>query len=332
MRRRTRILVGLALLSAVAQQDHDPLVWLLSFMLALGLYPFALGVLCAFALSPFALILASWLLWRRHRDGRFPGWARAAAAAGARGSPRATPTAASAAETRCAVNARRHAARPLSTRRAPGPSGGGPPALGGTRPGACGCGARQLTDEPPLEEHMATLTTHPAPSAAPALTAMPLEEPDQEFLERLEAMEVRLDPGPLAVVMVLHDAGHTAEQIASVTGLHPVVVGLETRRELQRRVEVPALTVEEWNSLAAGTHVPSRQLRQMIDTAIRFGEGLSRTSLLRDAGINDSTHGQRLLGFKPYPCEPPPRETVTCEYAVGVAYALHRAPVEVQGL
>jgi hypothetical protein len=80
MRRLTRILIGLALLSAVAQQDHDPLVRLLSFVLALMLYPFALGLVCAVALSPFALILASWLLWRRHRDGRFPGWARTAAA------------------------------------------------------------------------------------------------------------------------------------------------------------------------------------------------------------------------------------------------------------
>jgi hypothetical protein len=79
MRKFTCILIGLALLSAVSQQDFGPLYRLLAFPLALVLYPFAAAVVLAVMLSPFAFGLAAWLLWRRHRDGRFPGWASNAA-------------------------------------------------------------------------------------------------------------------------------------------------------------------------------------------------------------------------------------------------------------
>jgi hypothetical protein len=79
MRKFTRILIGLALLSAVSQQDFGPLYRLLAFPLALALYPFAAAIVLAVMLSPFAFALAAWLLWRRHRDGRYPGWASSAA-------------------------------------------------------------------------------------------------------------------------------------------------------------------------------------------------------------------------------------------------------------
>ncbi len=159
-----------------------------------------------------------------------------------------------------------------------------------------------------------------------------LAEQDQELLERLESLQVRLEPVVLAAVMALHDRGETAEQIAGVVRLHPVVVRLEVRRELERRMEVPALTAAEWNGLADGTYVPSKQLREMIDEAVRFRKGSSRTSVMHDAGINDSCYGHRLLGYKPWPGQTRKRETIACGYAARVANALGRAPVEVQGL
>ena len=79
MRRLRRIIIVLALLSAVSQQDFGPLVRLLAFPLALVLYPLALAVIVGVLLAPFAFGLAVWLLWCRHRDGQFPGWAQAIA-------------------------------------------------------------------------------------------------------------------------------------------------------------------------------------------------------------------------------------------------------------
>lgn len=178
---------------------------------------------------------------------------------------------------------------------------------------------------------MATLTIAPAQDPL-AASDESLAEEDQELLERLESLQVRLEPAVLAAVMALDDNGQTAEQIAAAVKLHPLVVRLEVRRELARRNETPALTVEEWNGLAAGTHVPSKQLREMIDTAVRCRHGFSRTSVLHDAGIKDSSHGLRLLGYKPWPGQTRRRQTIACEYATGIANALDRAPVEVQGL
>jgi hypothetical protein len=75
MRKFTRILIALAVLSAAVQQDFGALYRLIEFPLALALYVFAVAVVLAVMLSPFAFALAAWLLWRRHRTGRFPGWA-----------------------------------------------------------------------------------------------------------------------------------------------------------------------------------------------------------------------------------------------------------------
>jgi len=79
MRKFTRILIALALLGAVSQQDYGPLYRLLAFPLALVVYPFEALVVLAVTLSPIAVAFAVWLLWRRHRDGRLPGWAARAA-------------------------------------------------------------------------------------------------------------------------------------------------------------------------------------------------------------------------------------------------------------
>jgi hypothetical protein len=76
MRKLRRIIIGLALLSAVSQQDFAPLVHLVAFPLAIVLFPFALAFVAGALISPFAFWLAVWLLWCRHRDGEYPAWAR----------------------------------------------------------------------------------------------------------------------------------------------------------------------------------------------------------------------------------------------------------------
>ncbi len=79
MRKFTRILIVLAVLSAAVQQDFGALCRLIEFPLALALYVFAVAVVLAVMLSPFVFALAAWLLWRCHRGGRFPGWATSVA-------------------------------------------------------------------------------------------------------------------------------------------------------------------------------------------------------------------------------------------------------------
>jgi hypothetical protein len=180
---------------------------------------------------------------------------------------------------------------------------------------------------------MTTQTVYPSKTMGEASErALSEAQEVQELMERLEGFRVRLEPGVLASVMALHDSGESAQGISDAMGLHPVVVELEVRRELQRRKDVPGLSVREWNALAAGTHVPSKQLRDMIDTAVRCRDGYSRTLVMRDAGITDSSHGHRLLGFKCYSEEQRPRETVTRHHAAAIARALSLAPVEVNGL
>ena len=70
----------------------------------------------------------------------------------------------------------------------------------------------------------------------------------------------------------------------------------------------------------------------MIDTAVRYRPGRSRTAILHDAGIKDSCHGHRLLGYKPYPGCRRRKQTITCERAVRIVRSLDRAPAEVIGL
>jgi hypothetical protein len=79
MRKLRRIIIGLALLSAVGQQGLASLVHAVAFPLALLLYPFALAFVAGVLIAPFAFWLAVWLLWCRHRDGDYPVWARATA-------------------------------------------------------------------------------------------------------------------------------------------------------------------------------------------------------------------------------------------------------------
>lgn len=178
---------------------------------------------------------------------------------------------------------------------------------------------------------MATLTTAP-PAAPPAASEVPITDEAQELTEHLESLPVRLELDVLAAVMALNDDGESTEAISNTLKLHPLVVTLEVGRELKRREETPALTAEEWNGLAAGTHVANKQLREMIDTAVRCRPGVSRTSILHDAGINDSCHGNRLLGYKPNHGCTRRKQTIACKHAARIAVALGRAPAEVVGL
>jgi len=182
-----------------------------------------------------------------------------------------------------------------------------------------------------MEEQMATLTTA-QPAAPPAASEVPITDEAQELTEHLESLPVRLELDVLAAIMARYDDGESTEAISNTVKLHPLVVTLEVGRELKRREETPALTAEEWNGLAAGTHVANKQLREMIDTAVRYRPGVSRTSILHDAGINDSCHGHRLLGYKPYPGCSRRKQTIACKHAAGIAVALGRAPAEVVGL
>lgn len=177
---------------------------------------------------------------------------------------------------------------------------------------------------------MGTATLIPTTCAPPPVSH--LTEDAQELMERLERFPVRLEPGVLATIMELHDRGESTVAISTTAGLHPLVVILEVRRELDRRRRTPALTVKEWNGLAAGTHVPNKQLRDMIDLATLDRPCLNRTSIIRDADIKDDSQGHRLLGYRPYAGYTRCKETITCEHAERVALALDRAPAEVIGL
>lgn len=53
--------------------------WLTALSRSRPMYPLALAVIVGVLLAPFAFGLAVWLLWCRHRDGQFPGWAQAIA-------------------------------------------------------------------------------------------------------------------------------------------------------------------------------------------------------------------------------------------------------------
>jgi hypothetical protein len=68
-----RVIIALALLSAVSREDTAPLVDIVAFSLALSLYLIAPATVLAVLLSPFA---AAWGVWRyaRRRDGHPLPW------------------------------------------------------------------------------------------------------------------------------------------------------------------------------------------------------------------------------------------------------------------
>jgi hypothetical protein len=170
---------------------------------------------------------------------------------------------------------------------------------------------------------------------------------DEARIQLLASLPVRLEPGKLASIVELHDAGKTILTIARRMHMEPIVVELEVQREDERRAsetsspgtqrspypEAPALlSAREMNRLARGTHIPNRQLRALVDSAIRFNPGLTLNSVLRSAGFSDNSQGRRVLGYVAHSGCARPSETIRPSYAARIARAICRAPVEVVGL
>jgi hypothetical protein len=184
------------------------------------------------------------------------------------------------------------------------------------------------------------MPTRPTPS--PAERAR-----DEARLQLLASLPVRLEPGKLGSVIALHDAGKNIRTIARLIHIDAIVVELEVQRELERRASGTSppgaqtsprpesfalLTAREMNRLARGTHIPNRQLRALVDSAIRLNPGLTLNSVLRSAGFSDNSQGRRVLGYAAHSGCPRPSETIRPSYAARVARAIRRAPVEVVGL
>jgi hypothetical protein len=187
----------------------------------------------------------------------------------------------------------------------------------------------------------------------PALAAHPvcrhgLTVDEQAKLELLEELPVRLERDALDTIVHLLEEGSSLRAIATRTRLHPVVIVLELRRELRHRVEqrddgaqaaredesagLSWVNQREWNRLAKGTHVPNRPVRELLETVLRARPCLSRRAVFADARVCDTTHGQRLLGIKPYPGSKRLTQTIRCDKAASIARALGCDPVEVPGL
>jgi hypothetical protein len=180
------------------------------------------------------------------------------------------------------------------------------------------------------------------PTPSPATRAH-----EEARLQLLASLPVRLEPGKLGSVIELHDAGKGIQTIARLIHIDAIVVELEVQRELERRASATSrhgaqtpprpeslalLTAREMNRLARGTHIPSRQLRAFVDSAIRFNPGLTLNSVLRSAGFSDNSQGRRVLGYVAHSGCARPSETIRPSYAARIARAIRRAPVEVVGL
>ena len=170
---------------------------------------------------------------------------------------------------------------------------------------------------------------------------------DEARMQLLASLPVRLEPAKVANIVELHEAGKTILTIARRMHMEPAVIELEVQRELERRASgtsppgaqtpprpeaLALLTAREMNRLARGTHIPNRQLRALVDSAIRFNPGLTLNSVLRSAGFSDNSQGRRVLGYVPHSGCPRPSETIRPSYAARIARAIRRAPVEVVGL
>jgi len=170
---------------------------------------------------------------------------------------------------------------------------------------------------------------------------------DEARLQLLASLPVQLEPGKLGSVIELHDAGKSIRTIARLIHVDAIVVELEVQRELERRASgisrpgaqtpprpesLALLTAREMNRLARGTHIPNRQLRALVDSAIRLNPGLTLNSVLRSAGFLDNSQGRRVLGYVAHSGCPRPSETIRPSYAARIARAIRRAPVEVAGL
>ncbi len=163
---------------------------------------------------------------------------------------------------------------------------------------------------------------------SPPQVAIDPESYDAARLTRLALLPVRLELGKLARVIALHEAGKSIAAIARQTRLDPVVVALE----LQRAPDYALLSTREMNSLARDTHIPNRQLRDLIEHEIQRTPGLTLNAILQAAGVSDNSHGRRMLGYAPHSCSARPAQTIEVAYAERITDALGIAHVEVEGL
>jgi hypothetical protein len=168
-------------------------------------------------------------------------------------------------------------------------------------------------------------------------------------MELLETLPLRLQTSDLDVMLQLAAEGKTSRSIAWRISLDTLVVDLEvqrhrerqalqyplTREQTQRVAEedaLPRVDRREMNRLARGTHIPNLQVRQMITAALEADADLSVTTILRNAGYKDTSHGRRQLGFMRISGADRVTQTIRPEDAARVVRALGEDPVDVAGL
>ncbi len=210
---------------------------------------------------------------------------------------------------------------------------------------------------------MTTFTPTRPVSPAPLLCEETLDAAEQARVEHLESLPARLEPEALAMVMDLYEQGKPPRRIGGRLSLHPLVVSIEVRRELQRRgeqqqaaaeehlhedvleqtpgascggsseEELPALLSRlEMNRLAKGSYIPNKPIRAIVDRALARHPGMKVSTVLRECGVQDVTHAKRLLGYSPYSGAHRPAATISVEHAIRLLDALGHDPVDVAGL
>jgi len=209
---------------------------------------------------------------------------------------------------------------------------------------------------------MSTFTATRPVTLAPSVCEEHLDDAEQARVEHLESLPARLEPEALAQVMDLHEQGKTPRTIGGHLSLHPLVVSIEVRRELERRddeqraveehvrngaraqcaaaaaagsseEELPALLSRlEMNRLAKGSYIPNKPIRAIVERAVARRPGMKVSAVLREFGIEDVTHAKRLLGYSPYSGTDRPAATISVEHATRLLDAFGHDPVDVAGL
>ena len=87
------------------------------------------------------------------------------------------------------------------------------------------------------------------------------------------------------------------------------------------------------NRLAKGSYIPNKPIRAIVDRALSPGvPGMKVSAVLREFGIEDTTHAKRLLGYSPYSGTDRPAATISVEHATRLLDAFGHDPVDVAGL
>ena len=106
---------------------------------------------------------------------------------------------------------------------------------------------------------MSTFTATRPVTLAPSVCEEHLDDAEQARVEHLESLPARLEPEALAQVMDLHEQGKTPRTIGGRLSLHPLVVSIEVRRELERRAEEQQ-AVRSTSATARGRRAPPPRL------------------------------------------------------------------------